>query len=67
MDNYTCDVCGVSNNTVVAGRWIFYCPEHKQKDRDITWEQEISHDLESGNLNYILNDDELSNMLEDMF
>ena len=45
-----CDVCGIENENVLPGRWIFYCPEHKQKDWEKTYENEVKYDLESGNL-----------------
>ncbi|MFA5696321.1 MAG: hypothetical protein WC917_02595 [Bacilli bacterium] len=43
MNNYNkCDVCGIENENVVAGRWIFYCPEHKKNDWQKTYDNEIS-------------------------
>jgi|WetSurMetagenome_2_1015567.scaffolds.fasta_scaffold12763_4 hypothetical protein len=57
-----CDVCG-SDKNIIAGRWIFYCPEHKSKDWEMTYENEISGDLESGNMDYINNDGELQEMM----
>lgn len=44
----TCDVCRVISDEVVAGRWIFYCPEHEENDRMKTYENEIVPALESG-------------------
>ena len=58
----TCDICG-SNKNVKAGRWIFYCPEHKQNDLDQTLENEILPDLKSGNFNYIADDPELQEIM----
>ena len=54
-----CSICGVENAEVKAGRWIFYCQEHKQNDVNMTYENEIAPDLESGDMNYLLNDGEL--------
>ena len=43
MNNYNrCDICGVENKNVKAGRWIFYCPEHKNVDWQKTYENELS-------------------------
>ena len=58
-----CDICGVENENVVAGRWIFYCPEHKHNDWEHTYDNEIKPDLESGNLDYISQDGELQEMM----
>jgi len=58
----TCDICG-SNKNVKAGRWIFYCPKHKQNDLDQTLENEILPDLKSGNFNYIADDPELQEIM----
>jgi len=67
QNNYMkCSICGVESAEVLAGRWIFYCPKHKQNDRDMSYENEIKPDLESGNMDYILNDGELQEMLLDM-
>ena len=46
----TCDVCRLISGKVVAGRWIFYCPDHKQYDINKTHENEIAPALESGEL-----------------
>ena len=54
-----CDICGIENSEVKAGRWIFYCPKHKQEDWNRTYENEVKPDLESGDMSYILNDGEL--------
>ena len=62
MNENKCDVCG-STKSVVAGRWIFYCPKHKQVDINKTFENEITPDIESGNLEYIAGDGELSEIL----
>lgn len=65
MSEYNkCDVCDVESEDVVAGRWLFYCPKHEQNDIDMTMENEILPDLESGNLYYLLNDGELSDIAE---
>ena len=61
MNENKCDVCG-STKSVVAGRWIFYCPKHKQQDIDKTFENEINPDIKNGNLNYLLNDGELQDI-----
>lgn len=42
-----CDVCGSTEN-VVAGRWIFYCPEHKNVDDEKTYDNEIAPRLDDG-------------------
>jgi hypothetical protein len=47
-----CDVCGSEDN-VKAGRWIFYCPEHKQVDLDKTYDNEIAPSLENGETTYL--------------
>ena len=57
-----CDICRATEN-IKAGRWIFYCPKHKQNDIDLTIENEITPDLESGNMNYINEDSELQDIL----
>ena len=54
----TCDICDSTKN-IVAGRWIFYCPKHKQNDFDKTYENEIAPDLESGNTSHLASDGEL--------
>ena len=54
----SCDICG-STKKVVAGRWIFYCPKHKNKDWELSYENEVAPDLESGNMDYINSDGEL--------
>lgn len=35
-----CDICGKTEN-ITAGRWIFYCPEHKHIDWEKTYDNEI--------------------------
>lgn len=60
-----CDICG-STKEVKVGRWIFYCPEHKQVDLDKTYANEIAPDLKSGDLSYILNDGELSDIVAEI-
>jgi len=61
-----CDICGVENESVKPGRWIFYCSKHKQNDLNHTMENEINPDLESGNMNYINDDPELQDILMSM-
>ena len=56
-----CDICDSTTN-VIAGRWIFYCPAHKQVDIDKTFENEIEPDVESGNFDYIANDGQLQDI-----
>lgn len=58
-----CDVCGIENKEVVAGRWIFYCPKHKNEDWAHTYENEIKPDLQNGDFSYILDDGELQEMM----
>jgi len=60
MSENKCDVCGSTKN-VIAGRWIFYCPKHKQNDIDKTFENEISPDIKSGNFDNI--DGELAEIM----
>jgi hypothetical protein len=50
IDMNKCDECGTESNQVKAGRWIFYCPAHKQADLDKTYDNEIEPSLESGEL-----------------
>ena len=57
-----CDICGSTNN-IKPGRWIFYCPEHEQNDIDKTLDNEITPDLQSGNLDYLTGDEELQEIL----
>ena len=45
----TCDVCGNDKN-VITGRWIFYCPEHKQIDIDKIYDNELEPCLKSGEM-----------------
>ena len=54
-----CDVCGYEGDDVVAGRWIFYCPKHKDKDWQMTQDNELVDDW----ADYALNDGELSEMV----
>lgn len=60
-----CDVCGIESDDVIPGRWIFYCPKHKHIDWEKTYENEVKPDLESGDLSYMLNDGELTEMVEE--
>lgn len=46
-----CDICDSTNN-VVAGRWIFYCPQHKDIDRQKTLDNELRGD--DSDLDYML-------------
>lgn len=57
--SHACDICDSEKN-VIAGRWIFYCPKHKQNDIDKTFENEIAPDIENGNFSYLENDGELA-------
>lgn len=38
-----CDICESTVN-VVAGRWVFYCPEHKEVDKQKTLDNEVKND-----------------------
>jgi len=58
----TCDICGATEN-ITAGRWIFYCPKHKDKDWEQTFENEIEGDLASGDFSHIEGDGELQEMM----
>lgn len=65
-DAKKCDVCGIESKLVKAGRWIFYCPKHKQNDIDKTYENEIEPALNSEDgLNDC--DGELSKIMESIF
>ena len=55
-----CDVCGIESETVLAGRWIFYCPLHKRNDMEKTYDNEI----EGRDMADILADGELSEIYE---
>lgn len=57
-----CDVCGVENEKVRAGRWIFYCPDHKQVDLDKIYENETAPMLADGDFSKC--DGELSEIME---
>ena len=61
-----CDICNIESNEVVAGRWIFYCLKHKENDKQLTMDNEITPDLNSGNMSYILDDGELQEILLEM-
>ena len=43
-----CDVCGIEAVNVLAGRWIFYCPNHKSIDREKTYDNELAPRLNDG-------------------
>jgi hypothetical protein len=43
-----CDVCNIEAENVIAGRWIFYCPAHKQNDYDLAYDNEIAPALAAG-------------------
>ena len=58
-----CDICDYEGDDVVAGRWIFYCPKHRQNDLDKTYENELKGDIENGDFSYISNDPELADAL----
>ena len=64
MNKNKCDICGSIKN-ITAGRWIFYCPKHKSKDWEMTYENEIERDLKNGDMDYLLNDGELAEMFLD--
>lgn len=51
-----CDICDSTEN-VVAGRWIFYCPEHKHVDIEKTLENELRGD--DTDLDYMLENPEV--------
>lgn len=51
----TCDICN-SDKNVVAGRWVFYCPEHKDVDRQKTLDNELRGD--DSDLDYMLENSE---------
>lgn len=61
-----CDICGSKKN-VVAGRWIWYCPKHKNKDWELTKENELSSGGDSfadiSDVEHALSDGELSEMV----
>lgn len=68
----TCDIklkdnTYCQNEVTIFGRWIGYCEEHKkigkQKDWEHTYDNEVSGDLESGNMDYINNDSQLQEMM----
>ncbi len=55
-----CDICGSTKN-ITPGRWIFYCPKHKQNDWEKTYDNEVAPgDLE----NYAGMDGQLAEMME---
>lgn len=56
-----CDECNYEGDEVVAGRWIFYCPKHKQKDWEHTYDNEMSPSLQDGDFSNI--DGEVSEMM----
>lgn len=62
-----CDICNYEGDDVVAGRWVFYCPKHKEKDWELTRENELSSgDGFMGNdsdVEYALGDGELQEMM----
>lgn len=45
-----CDTCGIENESVQAGRWLFYCdkPECKQRELNKVYDNEIEPALNSG-------------------
>lgn len=49
-----CDECGIESESVIAGRWIFYCPVHKQIDLDKTYDNEIAGREDLENMDYEL-------------
>ena len=64
QDFNKCDVCGIEGDDVLAGRWIFYCPKHKDIDKQKTYDNEIAPALEDGDFSYF--DGELSDILEEV-
>ena len=51
-----CDICNIESSKVKAGRWIFYCPDHKDNEQNRSGL--ASSDSEIGqNLFFILGDD----------
>jgi len=65
-----CDICEHEGEDVVAGRWIFYCPKHKEIDRQKTIDNELSSgDGFMGNesdVAYALSDGGLCEMMEEL-
>ncbi len=47
-----CDVCGLISDNIVAGRWIFHCPEHAEVDRQKTYDNEIATESDYSDLEY---------------
>lgn len=48
-----CDVCGIENKNVIAGRWLFYCKNNekcKQKELDKMYNNELLPALDSGEM-----------------
>ena len=56
-----CDVCDSEVN-VLAGRWIFYCPAHKQVDIDKTLENELRGD--DSDIDYLEDNPEVALLLQ---
>ena len=57
-----CDICGIENDTVKAGRWIFYCSAHKHEDWEKTYDNELA-----GREDYTDIDGEVSDMMLEQF
>lgn len=57
-----CDICGLESKSVLPGRWIFYCPAHKQNDINKTIEKEVYPALESGDMSDLINNGELADL-----
>jgi len=61
----TCDICNKeSGDDIILGRWLAYCNKckeiGKQKDWDLTYENEVSPRLDSGDI------DDMDGELEEM-
>ncbi len=52
-----CEKCDHRGKDVLAGRWIFYCPKHKEIDWQMTYDNEISGQSD------LIMDGELSDMM----
>lgn len=50
-----CDECDSTTN-VIAGNWIFYCPEHESVERQKTLDNELRGD--DSDLEYMLDNAE---------
>jgi len=65
MSDYNrCDVCKIENDNVKAGRWIFYCPLHKETDIRKTIENERPFDGDMNDVEGIYNSRNLIDVLD---